>query len=87
MWVLCGVSLLVGGEGRCPPLPWNTAVTVPRTVWPLLLQGANQVPSIDPACWKCGAIGSFPVPPLAWGWPQPSCGLEDSTHGRGAVAV
>lgn len=27
------------------------------------------------------------MPPLAWGWPQPSHGLEDSTHGNGTVAV
>lgn len=43
--------------------------------------------SIDPACWKYKAVESFPVPTLAWGWPQLCYGLEDSTHGCGAMAV
>lgn len=69
--------LLVGGGREDPPLPWSTAA---------LPQGLARG-SVDPACWMCKAGESFPVPTLAWGCPQLCSGLEDSTHGHGAMSV
>lgn len=64
--------LLVGGEREMPTPSWNTAALTQELT----------IGSTDPACWKCKAEESFPVPTLTWGWPQ----REDSPHGHGAMA-